>query len=338
MFSIKYGLPNNNIDVTQIVYAKLLKDDIITIPRLDIERVCFFTDPVPGQLKTVYIVFADNSVIECDESKVVFIDLIKYKIYTDKDNVDTELVPFTPNVGLNEPVILNEQVILNEPVCNDNDVIVKLLNIQKQLRIDFGTFQDEFPEQIMAVKYLTGNEKILEIGGNIGRNSLIIAYILNQNNNANMVSLESDTHISAQLTHNKNLNNLNFFIENSALSKRKLIQREWDTMVYDNDDLPDGFNPVNIISLDELNAKYRIEFDTLILDCEGAFYYILMDMPEILENINLIIMENDYHDITHKQYIDDILKQKGFFVDYSKSGGWSRDCPCYNNFFEVWKK
>jgi FkbM family methyltransferase len=328
MFSIKYGLPNNNIDVTQIVYAKLLKDDIITIPRLDIERAYFFTDPVPGHLKTVYIVFADNSVIECDESKVVFIDLNKYKIYTDKDNVDTELVPFTPNVGLNEPVVNNE-----------DDIIVKLLNIQKQLRIDFGTFQDEFPEQIMAVKYLSGNEKILEIGGNIGRNSLVIAYILNQNNNANMVSLESDTHISAQLTHNKNLNNLNFFIENSALSKRKLIQRGWDTMVYDNDDLPDGFNPVNIISLDELNAKYNINFDTLILDCEGAFYYILMDMPEILENINLIIMENDYYDITHKQYIDDILKQKGFFVDYSKSGGWTyKFCPCSNNFFEVWKK
>ena len=70
-----------------------------------------------------------------------------------------------------------------------------------------------------------------------------------------------------------------------------------------------------------------------------AFYYILIDMPEILENINLIIMENDYYDITHKQYIDDILKTNGFYVDYSKSGGWTHQfCPCSNNFFEVWKK
>jgi len=45
-------------------------------------------------------------------------------------------------------------------------------------------------------------------------------------------------------------------------------------------------------------------------------------------------MENDYWDISHKQYIDDILSKK-FYVDYSESGGWG---PCTNNFFEVWKR
>jgi hypothetical protein len=73
----------------------------------------------------------------------------------------------------------------------------------------------------------------------------------------------------------------------------------------------------------------------LVLDCEGAFYYILMDMPEILNNINLIIMENDYHDINHKRYIDNILRENNFIVEYSQQGGWG---PCFHNFFEVWKK
>ncbi len=77
------------------------------------------------------------------------------------------------------------------------------------------------------------------------------------------------------------------------------------------------------------------DFDTLVLDCEGAFYYILMDMPEILNNINLIIMENDYWDITQKHYIDNILFKNNFYRDYVESGGWG---PCYNNFYEVWKK
>ena len=36
-------------------------------------------------------------------------------------------------------------------------------------------------------------------------------------------------------------------------------------------------------------SKIINKFDTLILDCEGAFYNILKDMPEILDNINLII-------------------------------------------------
>jgi hypothetical protein len=32
----------------------------------------------------------------------------------------------------------------------------------------------------MVCRYLTGNEKVLELGGNIERNSLVIAYILKQ--------------------------------------------------------------------------------------------------------------------------------------------------------------
>ena len=185
----------------------------------------------------------------------------------------------------------------------------------------------------MAVRYLTGNEKVLEIGGNIGRNSLIIASILNSNNNDMFVSLECDTDISIQLEHNKNKNNLKFFVENSALSKKKIIQIGWSTVV--SDVLLDGFKNVNIINLEELKEKYNIIFDTLVLDCEGAFYYILLDMPEILNNIKLIIMENDYWDQSHKMYVDNVLREKGFILDYAESGGWG---PCFNNFFEVWKK
>jgi hypothetical protein len=76
------------------------------------------------------------------------------------------------------------------------------------------------------------------------------------------------------------------------------------------------------ITYSELLKKYNIIFDTLVIDCEGAFYYILLDMPEILTNINLIIMENDYFkNIEHKHYIDKILKENNFKVDYSQNGG-----------------
>jgi len=209
----------------------------------------------------------------------------------------------------------------------------KLSHLQSSLKLDFGTFIDEFPEQMMTVRYLTGNEKVLEIGGNIGRNSLIIASILNTNNNNNFVCLESDTEIAKQLLHNKNQNNLDFFVENSALSKRNLIQKSWDTIV--SDVLLDGYKKVNIINFQQLKEKYNIDFDTLVLDCEGAFYYILLDMPEILDNIKLIIMENDYLNESHKIYMDGLLREKGFIIDYVEGGGWGHFA---NNFFEVWKK
>jgi FkbM family methyltransferase len=220
-------------------------------------------------------------------------------------------------------------------ILNPEQLIIKnkLLDLHKNLKLDFGSFLDEFPEQMMAVRYLKGDEKVLEIGGNIGRNSLIIASILNKNNNNNFVSLECDYDISNQLKHNKEKNNLNFYIENSALSKRKLIQKEWDTI--ESDVLLDGYSWVNTITLEELNAKYNIEFDTLVLDCNSAFYYILLDMPEILNNINLIIMKNDYPDIHQKQYIDEIITENSFYVDYVENEGWG---PCSNHFYEVWKK
>ena len=209
--------------------------------------------------------------------------------------------------------------------------VEKLNSIHSKLVIRHGSFSDEFPEQLMAVRYLRGHEKVLEIGGNIGRNSLVIASLLEEE--GNLVTLESDEEISRQLAENKSSNNMNFHIESSALSKGRLIQKAWDTKP--SEMLEPGYKWVNTITLDELKSKYNIQFDTLVLDCEGAFYYILKDMPDILDNINLIIMENDYKVIEQKQYIDTILRGKGFYVDYREPGGWG---PCYDRFFEVWKK
>ena len=44
-------------------------------------------------------------------------------------------------------------------------------------------------------------------------------------------------------------------------------------------------------------------------------------------------MENDYTDIERKNYVDYVLTQHNFYVDYTETGGWG---PCYNKFFEVW--
>jgi FkbM family methyltransferase len=206
----------------------------------------------------------------------------------------------------------------------------RLKNIHNQLQIRYGSFQEELPEQLMVAKYLTGSESVLEIGGNIGRNSLVIAHILNSTGNTNFVSIECDVNVADMLKENRELNGLRFFIETRALSKRKLAQKGWRTIVCDN--CPSDHVKVNTITVHELRAKYNIKFDTLILDCEGAFYYILKDMPEILDGIIMIIMENDYFDISNKREIDKILSDKGFRVEYWENGGWG---PCYYNFYEL---
>ncbi len=293
---IYYGILNNKIDVTNICFTTLNRNNIITIPCNDLNRAYYFGDTLSGILKSIFISYNDK--IEQYED-----------IYTIKIN-------------------LTENTI---NVVNKYDIDFKTLNIHSKLKINYGSFNEELPEQKMVVRYLSGKEKVLEIGGNIGRNSLVIASILQDQKN--LVTLESDMDIAKQLQENRDNNNYSFYIENSALSNKKMIQREWDTKV--SDVLINGWKWVNTITFTELKNKYNIEFDTLVLDCEGAFYYILQDMPEILNGINLIIMENDYWDINHKLEINRVLLENNFYVDYIESGGWG---PCYNNFYEVWKK
>jgi FkbM family methyltransferase len=300
---IEYGTYDHRIDVTDICYHTMRMKDLITIPHNDEARARHFTDPLCGVRKSIFIT-NEGKLSIYNHTQTIYINLSSNHVTTTKP----------------------EFMLLKE-----NQLNKKLSDIHYKLQIRYGSFQEEFPEQQMVTRYLTGSEKVLEIGGNIGRNSLVIASILG--NNPNFVVLESDTNIATQLTENRDLNHFTFSIESSALSKRKLIQHGWNTIV--SDIVLDGYKSVSCITYNELVTKYNIDFDTLVADCEGALYYILQDMPEMLDHISLIIMENDYHDINHKNEVDRILKEKNFYVDYVESGGWG---PCYSKFFEVWKK
>ena len=305
---IRYGLSENNIVITEIVKQKSMKQNIAFIPSDDLKRARLFSDPLPEILKSIFIDIGQFRTIY-DNTQEIYIDFINEVIFT--ENFPEYIMAVYPDLAIDK----------------------KLQFLQSNLKLDFGNFSEELPEQKMVVKYFTGYEKVLEIGGNIGRNSLISSSIMNKQKNKDLVVLETDPRIYLQLIHNKDINNLVFYIENSALSKRNLIQRGWETIV--SDELLPGYQNVKTITWEQLNHKYNIEFDTLILDCEGAFYYILKDMPEILNNIKLILMENDYNDISHKQYINAILRKHNFYIDHQEGGGWG---PCRDFFFEAWKK
>ena len=304
-FTIFYGTDETKIDITKIALECSLIKNVVYIPAGDEQRAMLFNvDPVRGVLKNIYIVYQEKETVY-PYTTSVYIDINENQFY----RIDT----------------------LPDNIKKVNNIYEKLMSIQSSLKIDYGNFNDENPEQVMSVLYFKGHEKVLEIGGNIGRNSLIISKLLHDS--SNLLTLECDPHFCSQLYHNRNLNGLNFKIENAAISKRPLIQRGWDTMV--SEELLEGYKKVNCIDYDELITKWNIPFDTLVIDCEGAFYYILMDFPHILNNINLIITENDYHVLDHKIYIDNILKRNGFYVDYSRPGGWG---PCSEFFYQVWKK
>lgn len=200
-----------------------------------------------------------------------------------------------------------------------------------------GNLYDEYPEQLMSCLFLPSDAKVLEIGANIGRNTLVIASILEDDKN--LVTLETMPSYVEILEVHKQLNGFGFHIVNAALSRRRLAQRPGGWTSYPVEDgaiLQDNEIDLSLVTFDELQQRYNILFDTLVIDCEGAFYYILLDFPRLLDNIRLVIMENDYMDIAHKQYVDERLRSSGFECIYvANQGGWG---PCASNFFETWQK
>ena len=54
-----------------------------------------------------------------------------------------------------------------------------LKELQDSLILKYGTFEQEYVEQTMAYTFIEKTNIVLELGSNIGRNSLIISKLLN---------------------------------------------------------------------------------------------------------------------------------------------------------------
>ncbi len=314
MIKILYGVENNYRDVTYDAYFFLRKNNKICIPMGDITRADIFGDFIYGVLKHIKIYLEDNQEILIKDDQEFEIDLTPERLIEfenqKKNYQDDKKKWFDTTI---------------------EDSLEKVKHIHKNVKFVGGEIYGEIPEQRMVVQFLNPNAKVLELGSNIGRNTIIISTILEDENN--LVTLETDSRTVKILDINRRANYMNFKIENSALSSRKLIQKGWDTIP--SDVVLDGYTPVNIISYQELIDKYGIQFDTLVVDCEGALYYIFQDFPNILDNIQMIIMENDYHEIQKKNFVDTFIIKNNFERIYVEGGGWG---PCESCFFEVWKK
>lgn len=289
-FNIEYGCKN----VTKIAFDNCVKGDIMYIPSGDHNRSYIFGDPLPGVHKFINITNdLSKDRYEFDEHKKIYIDLQTNKIYNDviPEEIKSKYMTY----------LYKDKYLTNvKDLYGDN--YRTLFDIQMKLKIDYGSFAEKIPQQLMIVKYLTGMEKVLEIGSHFGITSLIIASILNTVVQGQLITLESSKYMCDLLIHNQSLNNLTFGVENLVLSDSNTFKNLCD--------------------------KYHIIFDTLIIDRESHFYEILIDIPEILNNINLIIMTNNYKTNFQKEYIDSVLKKNHLQNVHVEANG----------LYEVWIK
>lgn len=281
-----YGVRGHYIDVTLALLSKLVTDSgDLTLPATDIERARLCGDPLPGVVKQLIYV-SDNDEVTVYPAGVAV--TLKYELNR-RDGWRTE------GAGL---VSVSERVAW----------------LHRHVTLANATMLDEYPEQLMAMSYVRPDATVLELGANIGRNTITIATILNDERR--LVTLESDPHTAGQLELTKRLNAAHFQIEASALSHQKLCQRGWVTMPY-TDSLPVDFTPVKTVTHQQLMDKYQLKFDTIVADCEGALFYIIRDEPHLLDGVHTVIVENDYALLEQKQYVDLRLTDAGFKAVYT---------------------
>lgn len=301
--NISYGYGDKYIDVTDITFSQCYINGLINIPKDDVNRATIFGDPCYGIKKNIKIVVDGKETIYDDTVDIILETPQKGSVSKTRKYLDLgNLAP-----------------------------IDKLRLIHSNVKFVGGNIRDEYPEQLMAAEFIKPDSKVLELGSNIGRNTMTIASILKDE--TQFVTLECNAETCKMLDNNRKLNGFNFHIEPSALSRKKLYLRGWDCFTEENK--PSDAVEINTITWENLNEKYGIQFDIIVADCEGAMYNIFIDFPNILDNIHTVIMENDYHVLEHKQYVDKILYRNGFDIKQQSCGGWG--C-CKDFFYQVWTK
>lgn len=298
VYRILYGTTECYLDVTSDVMRKCVGINsqghmIATIPAGDLKRASLFSDPARGHLKHVEI----------------YRDYEHWRTLEHDQTMDIPLFHHLPR-----------------SMSHAADL---LYSIHTCLDFRYGSLTDEYPEQMMIARFLNRDAKVLELGTNTGRTSMVISSILNDDKQ--FVTMETH-HDWCQLAEfHKQLNNRQFTIVDGTISSVPLYQKGMCCVKE-----PDGV-PVHVFSLEEFRSKFPIAFDTLVADCEGALLPILTDYPSLLDGIQTIIMENDYRSRREKKQLNSILEQHEFHCVYREILVGD-DHPCHDCFYEVWQR
>lgn len=326
MISFLYGAAKTYIDVTALALRNCVYGDLVYIRAGDTGDE-IFPDPLPGIAKEILVVRGDVGSLTAEmygPNEAIYISL------TESEKSEAGLSR-TNNGDPGKRVVL-------PPAGLSNDE--KLRIIHAQLQFTGGDLRHEWVEQFNTLDYIGPEAKVLELGSAVGRNTLLISSILNDE--TNLVTLECNPATVEILRKNRSSNNFRFHIEPAALSYRRLMYNQDLELTVPGEELQDGYEWINTITFEEIVEKYAIEFDTLVADCEGALYYILQDNDRILENMQTVILESDYRIAGQKWAVEAVFKKYGLqkIKTWTLAAGDSSGIPqeCIDSFWEVWKR
>jgi FkbM family methyltransferase len=177
-------------------------------------------------------------------------------------------------------------------------------------------------EQVQAEKYLTPKCIVLELGARYGT----VSCIINKKVGPNMVVVEPDVRVQDALEQNMKANGCDFNIVKGVISRVPLELTEQNkSNGYGTTSIKTEESSIPSMTLEEVETKYNLVFNTLVADCEGFLEQFMDENPKLYQQLSLIMFEKDYANKCNYKKIENTLKANGF--------------ACLNgSFHSVWKK
>jgi FkbM family methyltransferase len=186
------------------------------------------------------------------------------------------------------------------------------------------TIRLETVEQKQAEEYITEDCTVLELGARYGTVSCVINKKLK--NPFNQVSVEPDSIVWKCLEQNIKRNKCNLHLIKGVISRVPLTLTQHPVFIgYGNQTIKSEQSSLQNYTVEQIEEKYRLKFDTLVADCEGFLGQFFEENPHLYKQLKLVIFEKDSPDRCDYNVILENLKTHGF-------------TNLVTGFHEVWKK
>jgi len=167
----------------------------------------------------------------------------------------------------------------------------KIMKFVDENNVFIDTIILETVEQIQAETYITEDCVVLELGARYGTVSCVINNKLK--NRSNQVSVEPDNIVWDSLEKNMKSNGCNFHLIKGVISRTPLELKQTPGEGYSNSTVKAEVSSLPNFTVEEIQTKYNLRFNTLVADCEGFLGQFFEDNPFLYDQLNLVLFEKD---------------------------------------------
>ena len=185
------------------------------------------------------------------------------------------------------------------------------------------TIRLETVEQNQADEYITEDCTVLELGARYGTVTCVINKKLK--NPMNQVSVEPDNIVWKCLEKNIKDNGCNLHLIKGVISRTPLEIKQTPGEGYSNSTLKAQSSSLPNFTVEQVEEKYGLKFDTLVADCEGFLGDFFAENHHLYSQLKMVLFEKDSPWRCDYSIILKNLKDHGFV-------------NLVTGFHEVWKK